>query len=470
MAGHADRMNTILVDRIIGMLLGVITVTVIAFEWGGPSLFTGLSLIFTILLLILLSTAVAWSRIMFVVVGLVLTFGALITKTDGMASVENALRTSAFIAAFFTALTSLRHVADTSAAIQRCGNFLAKQPPGKRYAALTLGGQMFAPLLNYGAISLLGSLATASARNEPNAQIRSLRNRRMLLAIQRGFVSTLPWSPLAFAMAITTSLIPDSSWSGAVLPCLVSGLILAVTGWMMDAWIKPQPVSGSFQREKPGGSWASVLPLLLLLAILVASVAGLHLISGIRAVGVVIVVVPIMAVAWIGIQARGARPAATIAARTMTYFTNDLPLYKGELVLLMMAGFIGTLGSELLVPVLSASGFDLSAAPGWLVLVSIVWIIPLTGQLGMNPILSVSLFAPLFPDPVTLAVSSTDVVVAITAGWALSGASSPYTATTLLIGSFGGVSAAQVGIRWNGLYTIICGILLSGWVAYLAVS
>ena len=60
------------------------------------------------------------------------------------------------------------------------------------------------------------------------------------------------------------------------------------------------------------------------------------------------------------------------------------------------------------------------------------------------------------------------IVAAITAGWALSGASSPFTATTLLIGSFGSISALRVGWVWNGVYTGLCAVVLSGWVLVYA--
>ena len=63
--------------------------------------------------------------------------------------------------------------------------------------------------------------------------------------------------------------------------------------------------------------------------------------------------------------------------------------------------------------------------------------------------------------PLQLLYTPTAMIIAITGGWALGGASSPFTATTLLIGGLGGVSAAHVGLRWNGLYTLICGALIS---------
>ena len=42
------------------------------------------------------------------------------------------------------------------------------------------------------------------------------RKRRMLVAIQRGFASTLCWSPMALSMAVTLSVVPGASWPGAV--------------------------------------------------------------------------------------------------------------------------------------------------------------------------------------------------------------------------------------------------------------
>jgi hypothetical protein len=54
--------------------------------------------------------------------------------------------------------------------------------------------------------------------------------------------------------------------------------------------------------------------------------------------------------------------------------------------------------------------------------------------------------------------------VAITSGWALSGATSPFTATTLLIGWFANTSPSHVGLVWNGAYALICLLALSAWV------
>jgi len=80
----------------------------------------------------------------------------------------------------------------------------------------------------------------------------------------------------------------------------------------------------------------------------------------------------------------------------------------------------------------------------------------------------VSLFAPLLPEASAMGLTPADIILAITAGWSLSGASSPYTATTLLVGALGRVSARHVGLRWNAAYTLICGSALSIWVVIVS--
>ncbi|WP_154449059.1 hypothetical protein [Halovulum marinum] len=464
----ADRPDSRVADRAAGALSLTVLLLMILRDWGGPGWAGDAAAALAAALLLLLAPQVRWSRRLFVVIGLALVAAAMATRASWLADVDRALQSAAFIAAFFSALTSLRHVADTSPAIHRAGRFLAQQPPGRRYLALTAGGQVFGLLLNYGAIALLGSMSVTSAGREPDPQIRAIRVRRMLMAIQRGFTSTLAWSPLGFAMAVSTTLVPGASWAAALPACLVTAALLAAVGWALDTVFKPRLPGPRPAPPRPEGGWRTQLPLLWLLLLLVIAVGGLHLAAGVRAVGVVIVVVPLIALGWTMLQAApGARLRAT-GRRGRDYLLRDLPGYRGELVLLMTAGFIGALGAALLVPVVRTSGLDLSAVPGWAVLLALVWLIPLTGQLGMNPILTASLLIPVLPSAAQMGVTPTEVIVAVTGGWALSGASSPYTASTLMIGTLARVEARRVGMVWNGGYVLAGGLAVSAWVLLLA--
>ncbi|KUF12555.1 hypothetical protein [Pseudoponticoccus marisrubri] len=451
-----------LVDRLTGSVLLLVTLVVIAEEWGAPR--TGLREALPLLILALFAGRIAWSRLAYLVLGAGLTLLLVLGGEDWTGPARAGLTTAGFIAAFFTALTILKTVAEGSEAMRRAGRFLASQPPGRRYLALTVGGQGFTLLLNYGALQLLSTLALTSAEREPDPEIRAIRIKRMLLAIERGLVSTLPWSPLSFAVAISTAVVPGTSWAQIVLPSLVTCVLLAGTGWALDTVLKPKLSGPRPPRMTPEGSWASMTPLLVLLAILMISVLGLNGLTGVRIVGVVCVVVPLMAIVWLYLQNRGSGPGWAVLASLRRYLWEELPAFRGELVLLMMAGYIGTVGAALLAPWLVSMGFDLNALPPWVILVALVWVIPAMGQLGMNPILGVTLIAPLLPTPEALGITPVAKVIALTAGWALAGASSPFTATNLLVGRYAGHSALYVGMRWNGLFVLLSGLLLSGWV------
>ncbi|MGI3211147.1 hypothetical protein ACROSR_08540 [Roseovarius tibetensis] len=462
-----DKDQNRVVDRLCGPMLIGITCLVIFHEWHVVAWLAPVKPVLVVLVVILLAAQVRMSRKAFVAVALGLTLALAASAADWHRPVLDGLRSAAFIAAFFSALSTLRNVAQTSPAVQAAGRFLSGQRPGRRYAALTVGGQGFALLLNYGAIQLLGALALTNAGSEPDPEVRGHRIRRMLLAIQRGFVSTLPWSPLSFAMAISISLVPGTSWAQAMVPGLVSSALLAGVGWGLDAAFKPR-LRVPPRRQTPDGSWALMLPLVTLLGVLVISVIGLSAITDVRIVGLVVVIVPVIAIIWLMIQHWAHAPVRSVARRVGVYVMQELPGYREELTLLMMAGYIGTVGSALLGPLMQRAGLDLSVLPPWVILVAFVWLIPLAGQAGMNPILAVTLIAPLIPGADSLGVTPTAIVVALAAGWALSGASSPFTATTLLIGSFAGISALRVGWVWNGVYTILCGTVLSIWVVIYA--
>ena len=422
----------------------------------------------TLLLVLVFSLYVPFTRQVFVLAGFALSIGNLVYNPDWQSTLHSGFITASFIAAFFSALTTLKFAADTSPAIRNCGRFLSQQPPGRRYVALTFGGQLFGLLLNYGAISLLGSMSLSHATLEANEEIRRHRVRRMLLAVQRGFISILPWSPFSFAIVISTSLVPGTSWLQCVLPGLVTGIILASAGWLIDTLFKPKISGSPPPKQKPQGNWFAIMPLITLLLLLVLLLVAARLLTGARIQALVMIVAPLVSFAWMAVQAGRDRPLRRLGDRAGDFLVVQLAGFRSEMVLLMMAGYIGTVASPLLGTLLQAMNIDLAAFPGWAVLVLIVWLIPIAGQIGMNPILAAALIAPLLPDAAQLGVPATSIVVAITAGWILSGVSSPFTATTMLVGKFAGVSAAHVGQRWNGLFTVLCAVLLSGWVVIYA--
>lgn len=457
--------------RIGGILTACALLATVPHELGAGRGFAETAAVLMVMALSLFAMTVPLSRLTFVAVAIGLVAWAAATRDGWTDATVTALSRGGFIIALFTALSALRSVAIRSRDILECGRFLARQPPGRRYLALTMGGHLFGLILLYGSISLLGSLAAESTARETDRDLRRHRLRRMLTAIQRGFASTLCWSPMALSMAVTLSVVEEASWPGAVGLCMVStGLLLGI-GWAQDAIFRPVLAASPPARPVETDRWLLRLrPLLVLLAIVVGGVLLLHLMAGVAVTGAVMTIVPLVALAWTAILPDNrSSPARALASGIDQFASRDLAGYRGEIVLLYMAGFIGSIGSWLLVPVMQAHGPDLTALSPLLILAAMVWIIPLTGQIGMNPILAVSLLLPLLPSPAALGIPPAAMVVAITGGWAISGNTSPFTASVLLVASLGGVEARHAGAVWNGLYAVVSGIALTAWVLIVAV-
>jgi len=451
-----------------GFLPAGVVFLMVSFEYTGYSAFAVAASVLAVIAVAIFSFGVRASRVVFVLIAIALVLWAALTNTGWVAATALAAQRGAMVMALFTALTAIRNAAISAPAIVECGRFLARQRSGLRYTALTIGGHLFALVLLYGSISLLGTLATESAAREPDPEIRRQRTRRMMIAIQRGFASTLCWSPLGFSMIISVSVVPGASWSAAALPGLVSALMMLVIGWGLDALYKPQVKSNTRPLETE--RWVTQLsPLLVLLGLVLVGVALLHTVTGVEVIGAVMSLIPVIAILWIAMQQPpvGLTRSVNVWQRARLFVTRELPSYRGEIVLLFMAGFIGSLGAFLLVPLVQAQGLDLTTIPPWIIVAAMVWIIPVTGQLGMNPILAVSLLVPILPSPEIMGIPPTAMVVAITAGWALSGATSPFTASVMLAASLGGVSPLRAGLGWNGVYVLAAGAALTLWALLL---
>ena len=134
--------------------------------------------------------------------------------------------------------------------MRRCGAHLVAQPPGRRYAALTGGGHLFGIILSYGSIELLGSMVTrantleAAGGSEP---VRTLRARRMLMAIYRGFCVMNCWSPLNLMTAVVSTAVPEAPMRLLMPVALVVSIGMAALGWLEDR------ISGA-RRATGGGA------------------------------------------------------------------------------------------------------------------------------------------------------------------------------------------------------------------------
>ncbi len=381
-------------------------------------------------------------------------------------------RRGASYAAFFVALTTLRDAAETSPLVRRCGQHLVAQPPGRRYAALTAGGHMFGITLSYGAIELLAAMVMRANTLEAaggSQAIRTIRTRRMLLAIYRGFCVMNCWSPINIMTAVVSTAVPAAPMRLLLPIAFIVAVGMAALGWLEDRLSGARLQTRGGTRPVTTESWmihSRIVGLILLVMLLSEATAVL---CGISVVAGVTLVVPLIAAAWLTVQSwRFAGPARYrlpgLLRRRAERFLLRVPTIRAEATVLGASGFMGVAIGNLL------PGTGLTPLIATLPPLTMPLLIPLlliaTGQLGLNPVAVVALVGAVVPDPSALGLPPAVLAFACMLGWGLGVTMTPMSSSAIITARWAEVSPWTVTSRWNAPFA--ASALLLAWVAIVA--
>lgn len=367
-----------------------------------------------------------------------------------------------FLSTFFVALGFVRMAAEKSARIERAGRQLLAQPAGRRYLVLTLGSNLFGLILSMGVIGLLGSMvkrgneAPEGVADRPEA--RRLRERRAMMAIQRGFAMVPTWSPLSLPIPIVLTAIPTLKWEAVVPAALAAVLLLLAVGWIDDqlSFRNAEVEADGAQPLDLASWWVHVPFLLLILGIFGASVllektVGSPLVLGMMACA------PTAALLWVagqGVSQDWRTAGRWLRERVQRQVTQVFPQYRTEIIIMFMAGFFGVLIRATLPKDLIPGLIDwLSLSPRWLPAMAYLLVIVLS-NLAIHPMMAVIILSAAMPGPDRLGIEPLSMALAYLCGWGVGVSASPYTVCNLMIGQFTDHSAHYIAYRWNGRYLL----------------
>lgn len=365
-----------------------------------------------------------------------------------------ALASGALFAAVFASVGLLAAAARHSALVERCGKALIRQPPSRRYAALSVGGHLLSTLLSFGALPLLAAMIVHANSLEAaggDQRVQRVRTQRMLMALLRSFCAILLWSPLSVAVLMVLAAIPGVSWSDLALFGGLEAMLLLVLGAIVDHFSfarRPQP-SADHSRIP----WRDAL-LLAGIAVVVFGVATLiHEWNGTSLTTGIIAGVPLVAIVWMLTQVPPAASLGHVGTILGDYLRGGLTAQRTEVAVVGASAVIGAVVLDLL-PAHAIDGLAASVTlPPWLVVGAIVGLIVALGQIGLNPVLTVALLGPGlalgFP-----AIQPAVLAMALVSGWAISLQSSPFTAGVLMLAQFAQVPPSTFGRQWNGRFVL----------------
>jgi len=374
----------------------------------------------------------------------------------------------AFFATFVVALSMLRLPAYRSRLVRRCGQSMLLQPPSRRYPILSLGSALFGIILNIGVLNLFAAMIEKSntlSAAQGRAWVREARQRRMMLALLRGFSLAPLISPMGIGVAVVLSSLPQVTWPQLAPYILGAAALIFMAGWAVDYFTGPHPPANKTYVTPSLRPLAQFSILLIGIVALVFSIAWL---LELRLPIAALLGAPTGALLWLAWQRRrlgyGGLPAAITAVhRQLPWLLSPS---ANEIVVLGAAGYlghvcVGLVDTQQLAPLLAVLDplGTLNAVLAMLMVVGLA-------QIGVNPIVTVTLLVGLLPTLGIEGLTPALIGASLMVGWALALMSSPMTASMLILSRFTGVPATRIGYRWNGRFLIAAIPLLALWFGW----
>ena len=401
-------------------------------------------------------------------IGLVVVVAAMIRRGNA-APLPEAVSRACFFAAFPVAMELLREAAVTSPLMLRASRYLVNQPPGRRYWALTWGGHLIGLLLSFGALTLLVTMIRQS-NTTTDARIHDIREKRMVTAVMRGFITMPLWSPTSIALIAILQGTPSLHWIDIAPIGFALAAAIITLGWLVDR-LQYRPRSVTPVEADPG-PWTAVLGLAgLILALTVLCVATAWL-TGSSLQLATMLVVPLFTLAWATAQSwTGPTAWKEAIGRSVRQIgsaaRSSFPAGRNETALFAASGLISAAAVDLIPPGAAPWLVGQFAGHPGLFLVVLIWLVVGLALIGLTPMVTVALFASALGQNPLAELDPIRVAVALAGGWALSVGVAPLSNSVLLIAPLIQRSPVEIGPRWNGLFSALALVLLSLGLAFV---
>lgn len=446
-----------------------------------PALFVSIACVFIIPFL-------AWRllklrELYLVGISAVVALSAILTSPDWFEWTMNGLTRSSYLASFILLMALLREGALHSRSVVQLGRFLTLQPPQRRFLAVFSGSHILSVMINLGSLSLLAPIIQRGVRAglEPGAPldtVAQIRERRQLTAALRGFSWFLVWAPTAVTQAVMPTLMSGVQALRLIALGLALASIMMMLSWAED-WIRWRAIGRRIRAQgligpketqdfpaRAARNFALVCALLFVCSVAFSNGASVTIVSG------VMLAAPIVVLIWVIVQQSPGHRLYGTKSRFETIVYSAMPGYLREMVFISCAGFVGTVGAQLVPVALVTEMIGLQNLPPW----SILWGLSVTvwifGQVGLSPITMAVFLGSIVAQIPTIPVDITHAALAIAAGTAICSTGAPFSAGALMLSRATGYPPMTLTWRWNGVFTMVTMVVLAlvyavleaGWV------
>ncbi len=448
------------------VLIALIIAVLLSNTLGGTLARTGAHLLFAALCLLGLQTNTVRENLLLVAA---LVLGALIWNApEGRDSLLHAMDLAAYFAAFIASLTALKIAAERSKSVLTVGRYLIRQPSGRRFVATAAGGHVLGVLLNFAAISLMAPLIQSATQQADGTIDRNLE-RRQMSALLRGFAWILLWAPTTLSQAVLFTLFTDIDLGKIIVIGVSTSLLMMFIGLLYDRFEWRGDTRPIDTQPAPALPSKAIVRVGLICAVLIGTTAALQITAGYSTALSLMFMAPAVTLVWFSFQKPSQVSFAEQLQSFWRAFQTDAAGLARSAIALGLSGFIGRTLAEVLPVAALTENLDFAHVPGWLFLAALPILITLGGQIALSPIILVVFIGQVVQTIPVLPADPTNMVFALSAGWAISMFASPNATATLLISATTKIPPTTLTWRWNIRYAAICYAVLVAVFAVLEI-
>ncbi|WP_431854588.1 hypothetical protein [Azospirillum sp.] len=440
-AQHASPLQRAIVRPIQILLIGLTALQFVALlvpPWAGP-----LGDLAAVLLALVIPPAVVrarrTTRVLFAL--LAAAVAAVTWAVGNPWPIWQGLHNAMLLGAFLCVLQLLRTIAHAGQAIREVRARLAPLDPRQVEGGFLVGAFGIGSFLSFGAHAVLAPLM--------RTDVQERGRREAALASVRGISFAAFWSPFFVGVAYVTHQMHDVS-AGSVILLGLACAVLALAADLAVAGTGPR----SLVRILYG-----LLPLVPISALIAAVFVAIMWLTGIGAMGAVVVGVPLLsAVLLVPMGREQAEPLLKTSLGGIVYGSDELLLVAAAnifaAVLTGLPGFAPTV-APLLV-----------GLPPFPLLLAVIAIMLLAGALGLHPAISASVLLGVFgnlPD----AVARLSLAEALIIGWSLAVTISPVGVTVMVASQMFHVPYPKLVFSRNLATALLVGAASAGLLALL---
>lgn len=390
---------------------------------------------------------------------LCISLGAYVMMRDGgYATLVQALGRMTFFPAFVAMLGLLRAAADASDTAAAAGAYLVRQPPARRYAALSFGAHVFGILLNIGGLALLLDMTKRANTLEAGfgeQRVVDLRERRMTLAVMRGFSCIALWSPLGLALNLLLACVPDLAWIDVAPYGLLAAIAFMTLGFIFDRIEYPRST-----RPLAGEPDVAGLKALGKMVGHIVALSGLALAAELAFdkpfQAILINLVPLYAAVWLLANGwtRKANVLSFAGKALKTGGFDRWPGYANEIAVFAASGFLGVVLAALAPREALQLAITAAALPAGAVAAGLAGAVVVLGFIGVNPMISASILAAVMAQVTVPGLSHAQMVLALAGGWTCVIGVAPLMSSLVMTSGIIGRRSREVGLIWNGRFSL----------------